>query len=67
MSDSISNAYNHSGTLQTNKGATAAVVDMLTSACGAGDETNKQYLLEWALAHGNFKKLRDVIKESAKD
>ncbi len=67
MADSTVNAYNHAGILQTNKGATAAVVDILTSACCAGDDTNKTGLLNWALAEGNFKKLRDIIKDSAKD
>ena len=65
MSTSIANAYSHNGMLETNKGATAAVVDILTKACGAGDGTHKTAILSWAVEGDNLKALRDKIKECA--
>jgi hypothetical protein len=65
MSDNQSNAYSHYAKLSTDAGATAAAVDLLTKACGAGDETYKGNLLEWASTEDNLKKLRDKIKECA--
>lgn len=67
MSNSAPNAYNYSQSLDTNEGATAAVVDMLTKACSAGDETHKITLLSWASDGDNIKTLRDKIKESASE
>ena len=64
---STMNAYNYSNELTTNEGATAAVVDMLTKACCAGDGTNKVSLLVWACDQDNLKTLRDKIKESASE
>ena len=55
MAESTVNAYNYRNVLHTNEGATAAVVEILTSACSAGDETNKTALLNWGLSEGNFK------------
>ena len=65
MSNDTENAYSHFQSLDTNEGATAAVVDMLTKACSAGDETQKPSLLTWAIDGDNLKMLRDKIKESA--
>ena len=65
MSEGKSNAYSHYGMLDSNKGATAAAVDIVTSACGAGDDTHKTGILAWAIEEDNFKKLRDKIKEAA--
>ncbi|WP_345869459.1 hypothetical protein [Shewanella algae] len=65
MSESKANAYSHYGTLKSNEGATAAAVDIITSACGAGDDTHKIGILAWAIDEDNLKKLRDKIKESA--
>ena len=67
MSESKSNAYSHTQGLSNNSGATAAVVDMLTAACSAGDDTHKTQILNWGLEDDNIKKLRDKIKESAKN
>lgn len=67
MSNDTPNAYSYSQSLDTNEGATAAVVDMLTKACGAGDATNKPALLSWAIDGNNMKTLRDKIKESASE
>ncbi|NLU98940.1 hypothetical protein B6N13_12705 [Marinomonas sp. UCMA 3892] len=65
MSDKTSNAYSNSTGLKSNKGATAAAVDMITAACGAGDDTAKQEILNWAAEGDNLKNLRDKIKEAA--
>lgn len=66
MSNDTANAYSYFNSLETNEGATAAVVDMLTKACSAGDDTNKVNLLDWASDQDNLKNLRDKIKESAR-
>lgn len=65
MSNDTANAYSYFNSLDTNEGATAAAVDMLTKACSAGDSTNKPGLLNWAIDGDNLKTLRDKIKESA--
>lgn len=65
MSIDMANAYNHYGILDTNEGATAAVVDIITKACSAGDETYKVSILDWAVEGDNLKMLRNKIKESA--
>ncbi|SDO15262.1 hypothetical protein [Vreelandella arcis] len=65
MSEGKANAYSHYGMLHLNEGATAAAVDIITSACGAGDDTHKAGILAWAIEEDNLKKLRDKIKESA--
>ncbi|MEP7731461.1 hypothetical protein [Marinomonas primoryensis] len=65
MSDKTSNAYSYRDSLARNKGATAAAVDMLTAACGAGDDTSKIEILNWAVEGDNLKNLRDKIKEAA--
>ncbi|WCN09105.1 hypothetical protein [Marinomonas mediterranea] len=62
MSDKTSNAYTSKTALNTNAGATAAAVDMITTACGAGDETSKTHILEWAADKDNLINLRDSIK-----
>ena len=67
MSNDTANAYSYFNSLDTNEGATAAAVDMLTKACGAGDGTNKPSLLNWAIDGDNIKTLRDKIKESASE
>ena len=67
MSNDTLNAYNYSGALEQNDVATAAVVDILTKACSAGDDTNKINLLIWASEADNLKTLRDKIKESASE
>lgn len=67
MSDSISNVYTRPVGLKNNAGATAAAVDMITKACGAGDDTAKQEILNWAAEGDNLKNLRDKIKEAAAD
>ena len=64
---STSNAYSTKTALKTNAGATAAAVDMITAACGAGDDTHKTTLLEWAIYEDNLKNLRDKIKAAAED
>ena len=53
--------------LNDNKVATAAAVELIKSACSAGDNTHKIDLLVWAASDDNIKKLRDKIKESAQD
>jgi len=65
MSESKANAYSYCGRLNTNEGATAAAVDIITNACGAGDDTHKEGVLAWTIEEDNLKKLRDKIKESA--
>lgn len=65
MSDEMSNAYSYYNQLSSNAGATAAAVDMITKACGAGDGTGKLYVLGWAADGENLKKLRDSIKAAA--
>ena len=65
MSSNTANAYNYLGTLESNDGATAAAVDMLTKACTAGDTTSKTVVLKWAIDGDNLMKLRDKIKECA--
>ena len=65
MSDKTANAYSYNSYLTSNTGATAAAVDMITKACGAGDDTHKTHILEWAADGENLKKLRDSIKEAA--
>jgi hypothetical protein len=65
MSERAPNAYGYRDTLANNKGATAAAVDMITAACGAGDDTNKTQVLEWAAHEDNLKNLRDKIKAAA--
>lgn len=65
MSEDKANAYSHYGTLNSNEGATAAAVDIITKACGAGDDTHKPGVLAWAIQGDNLKKLRDKIKEAA--
>lgn len=67
MSDAISNAYSNSTVLKSNKGATAAAVDMITAACGAGSETSKTAILEWVIYEDNLKNLRDKIKAAAEE
>ncbi|MEL0623806.1 hypothetical protein V6238_11960 [Marinomonas arenicola] len=65
MSDTTSNAYSSKTSLKSNAGATAAAVDMITTACGAGDDTYKTNILDWAADGENLKKLRDSIKAAA--
>lgn len=65
MSEKTSNAYSSFGILERNNGATAAAVEMLTSACSAGDESSKLQILNWAIEGDNLKSLRDKIKEAA--
>lgn len=69
MSDktATSNAYSSKLALKTNAGATAAAVDMITAACGAGDDTHKTTLLEWVVYEDNLKDLRDKIKAAAEE
>lgn len=67
MSKTESNAYSNSGMLETNEGATAAAIDLLTHACAAGDETNKVNLLTWISDGDNLVTLRNKIKEAASD
>ena len=62
MSNQTPNAYNYSQDLDSNVGATAAAVDIITKACGAGDDTNKISILNWAAEGENLKQLRDKIK-----
>ena len=65
MSVETANAYVYRGHLQSNAGATAAAVDMITAACGAGDATHKTQVLNWAVEGDNLKNLRDKIKAAA--
>lgn len=65
MSESIVNAYSVSHTLSTNAGATAAAIEIIASACSAGDESSKVGLLEWVIDGDNFQALADKIKQSA--
>jgi hypothetical protein len=65
MSDETANAYVYSGHLQSNAGATAAAVDMITKACGSGGDTGKIAILRWVSEGNNLKELRDKIKEAA--
>jgi len=67
LSDSIQNTYNMYAGLNENNVATAAAVELIKSACSAGDGTSKVNLLEWAANGDNIKNLRDRIKESAQD
>lgn len=61
------NAFSHYNVLMTNKGATAAAVDMVTKACNAGDESSKLRTLNWAIEGDNLKKLRDKIRSCASE
>jgi hypothetical protein len=66
MSDKLSNICSNDHQLQSNSGATATAVDMITKACGAGDETAKMQILNWASDGENLINLRNKIKDSAK-
>lgn len=60
------NCYSAFKALDSNKGATAAAIDIVTSACkGSSGATHTTQVLEWAIDGENFKKLRDKIKECA--
>lgn len=67
MSQNTPNSYSYRDTLDTDSGATAAAVDILTKACSAGDESSKIGLLNWIIEGENFKNLRDKIKDAATD
>ena len=65
MSNATPNAYNLPSVLTTNAGATAAAVDIITKACGAGDDTSKIQVLDWAAKGNNLIALRNKIKAAA--
>jgi len=65
MSDKQANAYTHIDALDTNEGATAAAVDMLTKACASSGEGQKIGLINGIIQHDYIVKLRDKIKEAA--
>ena len=65
MSTPEQNSYSYHGILSQNNGATAAAVSIVEKACGAGDDTHKIAVLNWACEGDNLKNLRDKIKESA--